>query len=645
MIVIIPLGGTGQRFKENGYLRPKALIRIFGKPILYYLLDTLNVKNIDTIYIPYNPEYTQYRLEDDLKKNYPTYNFRFHNLKANTRGAAETIKIALDHFNDINPETPVLCLDSDNFYLEDLVSKWNQTNCIFTFTDTDSKPIYSYVRCTKQNTVEEICEKQKISNQACTGGYGFKSISLLHEYTKKIINNNIMQKQEFYTSGVIQYMILEGHNFETLNVPKTNFVCLGTPIQIKMFYNNYPKISSINNKTLIVSKRICFDLDNTLVTYPTVSNDYSTVKPIENNIRLLRYLKSFNNTIIIYTARRMKTYGGDVGKIMANIGQITFDTLEKFNIPYDEIYFGKPYADFYIDDLAVNCFDSIEKEIGFYNTIIEPRDFNTIEDSYVESISKSGTNLSGEIYFYTHIPIPIKDLFPVFFGHNGDSYTIEKIQGLTVSDLYISELLSPTSLKHVLNSIRRIQSIPIQDANDNTLIYSNYAKKLTKRFIDYDYSQFEDYDVVYDKLLTCLTEYENQNLGKKTIIHGDPVFTNIFINNYDKIKFIDMRGCQGDICSIYGDWLYDWAKLYQSLIGYDEILLLKSVSLEYKEKMINVFKEYFLQHYSKLDWYYLNQITQSLIFTLIPLHNNDKCKHFYELMNSPYLQTMGNNGN
>ena len=51
MIVIIPLGGTGQRFKENGYLRPKALIRIFGKPILYYLLDTLNVKNIDTIYI------------------------------------------------------------------------------------------------------------------------------------------------------------------------------------------------------------------------------------------------------------------------------------------------------------------------------------------------------------------------------------------------------------------------------------------------------------------------------------------------------------------------------------------------------------------------------------------------------------------
>ena len=40
--------------------------------------------------------------------------------------------------------------------------------------------------------------------------------------------------------------------------------------------------------------------------------------------------------IIIYTARRMKTHKGNVGKITADIGKITFDTLEKFNIPYDD---------------------------------------------------------------------------------------------------------------------------------------------------------------------------------------------------------------------------------------------------------------------------------------------------------------------
>ena len=59
---------------------------------------------------------------------------------------------------------------------------------------------------------------------------------------------------------------------------------------------------------------------------------------IKRNIEYLRYLKSFDHTIIIYTARRMKTYNGNIGKLMADIGKITFDTLEKFSIPYDEIF-------------------------------------------------------------------------------------------------------------------------------------------------------------------------------------------------------------------------------------------------------------------------------------------------------------------
>ena len=49
MIIIIPIGGIGQRFKENGYKNPKALINIYGKSIISYLLDNLN-NNIDYIF-------------------------------------------------------------------------------------------------------------------------------------------------------------------------------------------------------------------------------------------------------------------------------------------------------------------------------------------------------------------------------------------------------------------------------------------------------------------------------------------------------------------------------------------------------------------------------------------------------------------
>ena len=63
MIIIIPIGGIGKRFKDDGYKRPKALINICDKQILYYLLDNLDLTNIDYIYIPYNLEYKKYKGE------------------------------------------------------------------------------------------------------------------------------------------------------------------------------------------------------------------------------------------------------------------------------------------------------------------------------------------------------------------------------------------------------------------------------------------------------------------------------------------------------------------------------------------------------------------------------------------------------
>ena len=635
MIIIIPIGGIGQRFKENGYKKPKALINIYGKPIISYLLDNLNTDNIDYIFIPYNKEYNRFRFEDFLIKYYPKLKFKFYCLENNTRGAAETIDIGIKNLNE-DRDIPVICLDSDNWYNCDIISQWNGENCIFSFEDLNENPMYSYVKTNDNNELLDIKEKEKISTNACTGAYGFKSINELKIYTSKIINKNITQKSEFYTSGVIKEMINDGHIFRNKSIPNSNFICLGTPLQMKLFYNNYPLTNSINNDVGIKNKRICFDLDNTLVTYPTIRDDYTSVKPIEKTIKFLKYLKSFGNTIIIYTARRMKTHNGNIGKINSDIGKITFETLDKFNIPYDEIYFGKPYADFYIDDLAVNCFDDLEREIGFYNNKIQPRDFNEIETFHIDTIVKKG-NLSGENYYYDNIPNSLKDMFPIYLSGNDTSITIEKINGLTVTDIYLSEILMQNTFIHILNSLHRIQ-ICNTSIDENIDIYENYASKIINRFDNYDYSIFQNSKRTYQTILVKLQDYEKNNLGRKTLIHGDPVFTNIIINNYGKIKFIDMRGKVGDNLTIYGDWLYDWAKIYQSLIGYDEILLSKTVNHKYKENMIDIFKKYFIDKYSEKDFDNLKLITQSLIFTLIPLHNNNKCIKYYNLIFSEYLR-------
>jgi len=630
MILIIPLGGTGERFKKNNYKKPKALIKVLGKPIIFYLLDNLNLQNIDFIYIPYNKEYYNFRFEDLLRHQYPNVNFKFLLLENNTEGALHTILLSLQKLNI--DDCPIISFDADNFYNVDIISKWKGENKVFVFEDKSNNklPIYSYAEHTNLN-LTNIKEKEVISDFACTGCYGFNSYKLLLKYSKILMDNNKKQNNEFYISGVIKLMTTHNINFKLEIINKNNWICLGTPLQIRMFCNNYPKISCNENKILIKNMRICFDFDNTLVTFPKVKGDYTSVQPIQKNIDYLKYLKNFNNTIIIYTARRMRSTNGNIGKVNAEVGKITFETLDKFDIPYDEIYFGKPYADVYIDDLGISCFDNLEKHLGFYYDKIKPRDFNNIDFNSINTIKKTGSDLDGEIYYYLNIPKNLKDLFPFIINHDKNMYELEKIYGIPCITLYLEELLSEKILINIMNSIKRIQNENTTFVNTNINIYENYAKKLKERYENFDYTQFANSDKLYTELYNNLSNYERENKGVLKIIHGDPVLSNIIINEYNKIKFIDMRGKVGKTLTICGDWLYDWAKLYQSIIGYDEILENKTINKEYKNNIISIFTNYFIELYSEEDMKNLKLITKSLLFTLIPLHNNEKCIKYYNL--------------
>lgn len=638
MILLIPLGGVGARFSQHGYKQPKALIQVMGKPILYWLLDNLHIPKDTLICIPYNKVYAHYRFEETLRKQYPAYNFQFLCLKNDTRGAAETIQLALDELT-INDQ-PVLCLDGDNFYTTDIIRRWGGDDSVFTFYDAHDAPIYSYVELLKNDpsVIIDMIEKEKISKYACTGAYGFSSWKSLQRKCQYVLENNIRQKGEFYTSTVIREMLRDEVTFTNKTIDVKDYICLGTPTHVRLFCHNYPRYSSLNNAEMIKPKRYCFDLDNTLVTFPSIPGDYSSVKPILKNIELLRYLKRFGHTIIIYTARRMRTHGGNVGKIMQDIGKTTFDTLEKFDIPYDEIYFGKPEAHVYIDDLALNCFDDLEKELGYYETMIKPRDFNSIRTDTMQLCTKQSTDLAGEIFYYQHIPPCVKDMFPIMVDYTPDntSYSVEKINGITVSNLYLSELLTIDQLKHIMNSIYRLQNCAMDITSDTSIdILANYVKKMETRFAAYDYSRFPDAETTFQRICRQLEPYQ----GKQTVIHGDPVFPNILINHYGKIKFIDMRGKIEDTLTIYGDFLYDWAKMYQSLIGYDEIHEEKTLSLAYKNKMVDFFEKYFEELYgAHVEFQYVKSITQSLLFSLIPLHNNAKCEQYYALIRSSYLE-------
>lgn len=99
--------------------------------------------------------------------------------------------------------------------------------------------------------------------------------------------------------------------------------------------------------------RIVIDLDGTICEVKREDESYEDVLPIEGAIDRIRELRMAGHYIIISTARNMRTCDSNVGKVMKNVGKITLDWLDKHDVEYDEIFFGKPNADVYIDDRAI----------------------------------------------------------------------------------------------------------------------------------------------------------------------------------------------------------------------------------------------------------------------------------------------------
>jgi capsule biosynthesis phosphatase len=99
--------------------------------------------------------------------------------------------------------------------------------------------------------------------------------------------------------------------------------------------------------------RICIDLDGVVCRLREPGQNYAELEPVPGAVEKLRQLRAAGHTIIIATARHMKTCDGNVGLAVARQGAVTLEWLARHGIEYDEIHFGKPHAQVYIDDNAV----------------------------------------------------------------------------------------------------------------------------------------------------------------------------------------------------------------------------------------------------------------------------------------------------
>jgi len=93
-------------------------------------------------------------------------------------------------------------------------------------------------------------------------------------------------------------------------------------------------------------KNYCIDIDGTICT--NTNGNYDKAEPFVDRINEINTLHKEGNKIILFTAR-----GTGTG---INWEDLTKTQLKNWNVSYDDLLFGKPEADVYIDDKASDMF-------------------------------------------------------------------------------------------------------------------------------------------------------------------------------------------------------------------------------------------------------------------------------------------------
>ena len=207
--VIVPLGGLGRRFAEEGYVNPKPLVKVLGKSIINWVLESFRLGPDDSLYIIYHNSLQKANFEDIISRDFPEVIFQ--RLANDTRGAAETVLKCIDSIPKERRNLKTVCLDGDTFYRVDVIDLARSLEGgVICFEDKQDKPIYSYISVSGEGFITDIAEKNRISDLANTGCYIFNSADSLRKYCQYIIKSGTKQKGEFYLSAVLKRMLLDG---------------------------------------------------------------------------------------------------------------------------------------------------------------------------------------------------------------------------------------------------------------------------------------------------------------------------------------------------------------------------------------------------------------------------------------------------
>ncbi|MEZ4992517.1 MAG: sugar phosphate nucleotidyltransferase [Saprospiraceae bacterium] len=260
MKAIIPVAGAGTRLRPLTYTQPKPLIPVAGKPIISFIIESLESIGVqDFVFvIGYLGEKIRYFLEEA----YPNLNKVFVSQEERL-GSAHAVWMAREHFSDAEEVFIFfgdVIIDADFKAMVDL-----PVSCLG-IKKVPNPREYGVVEIGENGYATRVVEKPKIpkSDMAMVGIYKIREVESLVEALDFNITHELMTNGEFPLTDALMRMINKGVSFQ--------------PFQVDNWFNcGIKEVLLETNATLLDRDGYADDdlpnYDNTIIIHPVSIGD------------------------------------------------------------------------------------------------------------------------------------------------------------------------------------------------------------------------------------------------------------------------------------------------------------------------------------------------------------------------------------
>src|SRR3982751_2545301 len=212
MKVIIPLAGKGTRLRPHTHITPKPMLKIAGKPVIYYVMEDLQaLGNVEQVI--YITGHLKEKVERYARKKYPFASVFVE--QVDQRGTADAVALARPYIDQ-----PVMIIFVDTIFDADFsIVKHSDADGIIWVKEVEDYQRFGVVVTDADGNMTKIVEKPStpISKRANIGLYYVKNWKLMLDGIDWVLKQP-PNKGEYYLTDAFQYMIDKGAKIKVIDV-------------------------------------------------------------------------------------------------------------------------------------------------------------------------------------------------------------------------------------------------------------------------------------------------------------------------------------------------------------------------------------------------------------------------------------------